>query len=41
MYEGEEDEDISFMDATTFSWSYTKTSFKYSKLVLMFFHQLF
>jgi hypothetical protein len=26
---------------TTFSWSDTKTSFKYGKLVLMFFHQLF
>jgi hypothetical protein len=33
--------DMPFMDKTTFSWSDTKTSFKYGKLVLMFFHQLF
>jgi hypothetical protein len=35
------DDDRPFMDATTSSWSDTKTSFKYGKFVLMFFHQLF
>jgi hypothetical protein len=30
-----------FMDTTTSSWSDTKTYFKYGKLILMFFHQLF
>jgi hypothetical protein len=29
------------MDSIISSWSDTKTSFKYGKLVLMFFHQLF
>jgi hypothetical protein len=29
------------MDITTSPWSDTKTSFKYGKLVLMFFQQLF
>jgi hypothetical protein len=32
------DEDMPFMGTTTSSWSDTKTSFKYSKLILMFFH---
>jgi hypothetical protein len=41
MKEGEDDEDMHFIDTTTSSWSDTKTSFKYGKLVLMFFHQLF
>jgi hypothetical protein len=35
------DEDMPFMDTTTSSWGDTKTSFKYGKLVLMFFYQLF
>jgi hypothetical protein len=35
------DEDMSFMDTTTSSCSDMKTSFKYGKLVLMFFHQVF
>jgi hypothetical protein len=35
------DKDMPFMDTTTFSWSDTKTSFKYGKLILLFFHQLF
>jgi hypothetical protein len=30
------DEDIPFMDTTTSSWSDTKKSFKYGKLVIMF-----
>jgi hypothetical protein len=41
MYEGENDEHMPFMDTTTSQWSDTKTSFKYGKLILMFFHQLF
>jgi hypothetical protein len=41
MLEGEDDEDMPFIDTTTSSWSDTKTSFKYGKLILMFFHQLF
>jgi hypothetical protein len=41
MYEGEDDDDMFFMDTTTSAWSGTKTSFKYGNLVLMFFHQLF
>jgi hypothetical protein len=36
-----DDEDIPFMDTTTSSWCDTKTSFKYDKLILIFFHQLF
>jgi hypothetical protein len=40
MSEGEDDEDMSFMDTTTSSWSDTKTSLKYGKL-LMVFNQLF
>jgi hypothetical protein len=35
------DEDMPFMDTTTFSWSNTKTSFKYGKLILMFPQKLF
>jgi hypothetical protein len=35
------DEDMPFTDSTTFSWSDTKTLFKYDKLILMFFYQLF
>jgi hypothetical protein len=35
------DEDMPFIDTTTSSWSNTKTRFKYGKLILMFFHQLF
>jgi hypothetical protein len=38
MHDKHDDEDMPFMDTTTFSWSHTKTSFKYGKLVLMFFH---
>jgi hypothetical protein len=41
MKEGKDDEHIPFMDTTTSSWSKTKASFKYGKLVLMFFYQLF
>jgi hypothetical protein len=32
------DEDMPFMDTTTSLWSDTKTSFKYGKFILMFFH---
>jgi hypothetical protein len=39
--EGEDDEDMSFMDTTISSCSDMKTSFKHGKLVLMFFHQVF
>jgi hypothetical protein len=35
------DDDMPFLDTTASSWSDTKTSFKYSKLILIFFHQLF
>jgi hypothetical protein len=41
MKEGEDDENISCMDTTTSLWMNLKTYFKYRKLVLMFFHQLF
>jgi hypothetical protein len=41
MTEGEDAEDMPFMDTTTSSWSDARRSFKYGKLVLMFFHQLF
>jgi hypothetical protein len=39
--EREANEDTPFMDTTTSSWNDTKTSFKYDKLILMFFNQLF
>jgi hypothetical protein len=35
------DEEISCMGTATSSWSNSKTYFKYAKLVLMFFHQIF
>jgi hypothetical protein len=35
------DEDMPIVDTTTSSFSDTKTSFKYGKLILMFFHQLY
>jgi hypothetical protein len=41
MLEGEDNEDMPFMDTTTSSWNDTMTSFKYGKFVLMFFYKLF
>jgi hypothetical protein len=41
IYEGEDDKDMPFMDTIISSWSDTKRSFNYGKLILMFFHQLF
>jgi hypothetical protein len=38
---GVSNEDMTFMDTITSSWSDTKIFFKYGKLILMFFYQLF